>query len=224
MQEDTEETAEEVIKEAVRQITLHSENLSKNFDRKIIFKDISFTLYSGDSLAITGKNGSGKSTLIKILSAVLNQTSGSINLNINNKNIERSLYYNFVGVVSPYLNLYGEFTGYENLHFVSSIRGRGKSDKNKIDEVLKKVGLFDRRNDTLRIYSSGMKQRLKLAFAILHNPLILLLDEPTDNLDSEGIKIVDEIVSEQRKEKIIIVATNNEYEKSYCSKEIRIGE
>ena len=206
--------------QAAGQITLHADNLSKNFDRKIIFKNVSFTLTNGSSIAITGKNGSGKSTLIKILSTVLNQTSGDINLRINGKVIERSRFYNFIGLVSPYLNLYDEFTGYENLKFVSSIRGI--IDKNIINDVLTKVGLYERRNDILRIYSSGMKQRLKIAFAILHNPLILLLDEPTDNLDSEGIKIVDEIVCEYKKDRILIVATNNEYEKSYCEKEIRI--
>lgn len=211
---------EEAIK-AVRQTTLQAENLSKNFDRKTIFKDISFSASGGDSLAITGKNGSGKSTLIKILSAIHTQTTGTINLNINGNVIERSQYYSYIGLVSPYLNLYDEFTGYENLKIISSIRGQ--SDRTKIDDTLKKVGLYERRNDMLRIYSSGMKQRLKIAFAILHDPIVLLLDEPTDNLDTEGIKIVDEIVSNQKKDKILVIATNNEYEKSYCEEEIRIG-
>ena len=211
---------EEAIK-AVRQTTLQAENLSKNFDRKTIFKDISFSASGGDSLAITGKNGSGKSTLIKILSAIHTQTTGTIILNINGNVIERSQYYSYIGLVSPYLNLYDEFTGYENLKIISSIRGQ--SDRTKIDDTLKKVGLYERRNDMLRIYSSGMKQRLKIAFAILHDPIVLLLDEPTDNLDTEGIKIVDEIVSNQKKDKILVIATNNEYEKSYCEEEIRIG-
>lgn len=210
--------------EATRQITFQAENLSKNFDRKLIFKDISFSLSNGDALAVTGRNGSGKSTLVKILCTLLNQTAGALNLNIDGKNIERSRYYNFTGLVSPYLNLYDEFTGYENLQIISNIRRT--FDKNNlqenIDTVLKRVGLYERRNDILRIYSSGMKQRLKIAFAVLHNPLILFLDEPTDNLDAEGIKIVDEIVSEYKKDKIIIVATNNEYEKSYCTKEVKI--
>ena len=220
--------------QAIRQITLLAENLSKNFDRKNIFKDISFSLSSGDSLAITGKNGSGKSTLIKILSALLTQTSGTLEFNIDNINIERSRYHNYIGLVSPYLNLYDEFTGYENLDFISSIRGnsrgksrdnfRGNSGKNIINDILNKVGLYERRNDTLRIYSSGMKQRLKIAFAIMHSPLVLLLDEPTDNLDAEGIKIVDEIVSEYKADRILIVATNNEYEKSYCKTEIRLSD
>jgi heme exporter protein A len=84
------------------------------------------------------------------------------------------------------------------------------------------VGLFERRNDLLKIYSSGMKQRLKIAFAILHKPEILLLDEPTTNLDSEGISIVDEIANEFKKDRILIIATNDPHEKSLCEQEINL--
>jgi heme exporter protein A len=207
------------------QISFQAENLTKKFDRKLIFQDIGFSLTAGDSLAITGKNGAGKSTLIKILSGTLNQSSGTTNLNINGKPVERRHYYMYAGLVSPYLNLYDEFTGYENLKFISSIRGgHGENTMEKnINAVLEKTGLYERRNDILRIYSSGMKQRLKIAFAILHNPVILLLDEPTGNLDTEGIKLVDEIVNEARRNRILIVATNDNYEKSYCEKEIKIN-
>lgn len=207
-------------------ITFATENLFKKFDRKIIFKDISFSLSNGESLAVTGRNGSGKSTLIKILTTLISQTSGSITLNIDNKPVERRNYYNFIGLVSPYLNLYDEFTGYENMQMISNIRGTfNKNDlEENINSTLKKVGLYERRNDILRIYSSGMRQRLKIAFAILHDPQILFLDEPTDNLDAEGIKIVDDIVNDYKENKIIIVATNSEYEKGYCQKEVRIAE
>jgi heme exporter protein A len=203
----------------IRQISFQADNLSKKFDRKTIFKDISLTLTGGDSMAITGKNGSGKSTLIKILSRILNFTSGSLILSLNGKEAEPDRYYNYIGLVSPYLNLYDEFTGYENLKFIADIRGNSQEN---IVSVLKKVGLFERRNDIVRIYSSGMKQRLKIAFAILHEPVILFLDEPTSNLDSEGIKVVDEIVNEYKNDKVLIVATNDDYEKSYCSKQIEL--
>jgi heme exporter protein A len=203
----------------IRQISFQAENLSKKFNRKTIFKDITFALSGGDSLAITGKNGSGKSTLIKILSRVLTFTSGSINLTINSKESEPDSYSNYIGLVSPYLNLYDEFTGYENLKFIADIRGNSHEN---IESVLNRAGLYERRNDIVRIYSSGMKQRLKIAFAIMHNPVILFLDEPTGNLDADGIKIIDEIVNEYKKDRILIVATNDEYEKSYCSREIEL--
>ena len=201
-------------------ISLHAKNLTKTFNRKPIFKDISFEFSHGDSVAITGRNGSGKSTLIKIIANVLNPSSGEININGGKKKIERDDYYKYIGFVSPYLNLYDEFTGYENLLITSKIRG---SSADNINDILKRVGLYERRNDLLRIYSSGMKQRLKLAFAVLHSPNILLLDEPTSNLDKEGISIVTEFANEQKEKGILIIATNDEYEKSLCTKEININ-
>lgn len=200
-------------------IRLTAVNLTKKFDRKIIFENISFELSAGSSLAITGKNGSGKSTLIKTLANVIEKSSGEINFYSDGSEVKKEHYYKHIGFVSPYLNLYDEFTGYENLKIISNIRG---INGDNIDNVLKKVGLYDRRGDLLKIYSSGMKQRLKIAFSILHNPLILLLDEPTSNLDSEGVRIVDEIANDYKKDRILIIATNDENEKSLCESEVNL--
>lgn len=201
-------------------VSLQVSNLRKEFDRRPVFKNLDFSLTNSDSIAITGRNGSGKSTLIKVLANVYTQTSGKIELTLNGKNIERQHYYRYLGFVSPYLNLYDEFTGFENLHFVTKVRGL-KPDS--IDEVLKRVGLFDRRHDLVKIYSSGMKQRLKIAFSIIHDPLILMLDEPTSNLDSEGIKTVDSIAEEYKSGRILIIATNDEHEKNLCKGEINLN-
>lgn len=202
-------------------ISLEVKNLAKNFDRKIIFKEASFTLSNTDSIAITGNNGSGKSTLIKILANTLHPSKGEVQLTINGKSIEERDRYNFTGFVSPYLNLYDEFTAYENLEIVTKLRGL---DKQIIDKILERVGLLSRKNDTMRIFSSGMKQRMKAAFAIIHKPLLLLLDEPTSNLDKEGIKLIDEICEKQKKEGILVIATNDQHEKLICKDEINLNE
>lgn len=201
-------------------ITLEVSGLRKDFDRRPVFKNLNFTLSNSDSLAITGKNGSGKSTLIKVLANTYSQTSGNVKFTIDGKPVERQHFYKYIGFVSPYLNLYDEFTGYENLHFVTKLRGL---QSGIIDDVLKRVGLFERRHDLVKIYSSGMKQRLKLAFAIIHSPLILMLDEPTSNLDAEGISAVDNIAEEYKHERILIIATNDEHERSLCKSDINLS-
>lgn len=188
-------------------IKLTVKNLRKVFNRRLVFNNLNFELNSGQSLIITGKNGSGKSTLIKILSGYLTESSGKIEYQLEGKIIDRENFYRIVGLVSPYLVLYEEFSAFENLQLISKIRGL-KISEEKIKEVLKFVGLFDRRNDFVRTYSSGMKQRIKYASAILHSPSVLLLDEPTSNLDLDGKEIVEKIVFEYRKDKILIVATN----------------
>ena len=200
-------------------ISLRVDKVSKKFNNRKIFENVSFELLEGSSIAITGKNGSGKSTLVKIIAGLLGKTSGGITFSINNKIVKPDFTYNYIGFVSPYLNLYDEFTGYENLKFCSDIRG---INSDGINDVLKRVGLFDRRNDLLKIFSSGMKQRLKLAFGILHNPYLLILDEPTSNLDSDGVKIVDDIAEEYKKDRILIIATNDAHERLLCDKNFNI--
>lgn len=200
-------------------ISLKITNIRKEFDLRPVLKNLNFLLNKGDSLAITGRNGSGKSTLIKILASILLQTSGKIDLTIEGRMIARENYFKYIGMVSPYLNLYDEFTGYENLKLVTGIRGLPDSS---IDEALKRVGLFERRNDMVKIYSSGMKQRLKIAFSIIHSPMILLLDEPTSNLDAQGIELVDEITFEYKQHSILIIATNDQHERTLCEKELNL--
>lgn len=201
-------------------IVLRAENLTKKFNRKVIFENINFELSQGSSTAITGRNGSGKSTLIKIIANLLSSSSGTLNISENSELVKKENFYRYIGFVSPYLNLYDEFTGKENLEIIADIRNIGHDN---IDNVLKRVGLFDRRNDLLKIYSSGMKQRLKIAFSILHNPQILLLDEPTSNLDIDGVGIVDNIAGEYKKDRILIIATNDAHEKSLCESEINLN-
>jgi heme exporter protein A len=201
-------------------IKLQAVNLIKKFDRRIIFENVNFELSPGSSIAITGRNGSGKSTLIKIISRLLGQTSGNIDILDDNKKVRLEQFYKYIGFVSPYLNLYDEFTAYENLKIISDIRSSGHKN---IDNVLERVGLFPRRNDLVKIYSSGMKQRLKIAFSILHNPSVLLFDEPTSNLDIEGVGVVDDIASEYNKNRILIIATNDAHEKSLCSTELNLN-
>lgn len=207
----------------MNKIQLQVKDLKKTFNNRLVFNKLSFELNSGDKFVITGKNGSGKSTLIKILAGVLTETSGKIEYSVDEKKFDRENFYQIVGLVSPYLVLYDEFTAFENLSLFSKIRGLKICDE-EINEILIHVGLYERRNDLVRTYSSGMKQRMKYASAILHNPLVLLLDEPTSNLDAEGKNFVDDLVFNFRKDGIVIVATNETQDFKYGEKIINLDD
>jgi heme exporter protein A len=119
--------------------------------------------------------------------------------------------------------MYDEFTGLENLEVLSRIRADHDITAALIADALRNVGLWDRRNDFVRTYSSGMKQRLKYAFAMLHRPEVLILDEPTSNLDAEGIVMVERCVKEQSSRGMLIVATNDSDEATWCSQRVVLG-
>jgi len=191
---------------------LTATGLKKEFNRRIVFKDISFEVKSGEVLSITGPNGSGKSTLSKIICGLLSPTFGEIVLSRGGTKIDLEEIHEHIGFVSPYIELYGEFTALENLQIESRARGLKWKNENRLLEILDRVGLFNRRNDELRGFSSGMKQRLKYAAALIHDPPVLVLDEPTANLDLAGNDMVFALVEKFRKDKIVVVATNDEKE------------
>ncbi len=201
--------------------SLELQNIIKYFGRRLIFENLSHTFYSGKVYGISGPNGSGKSTLVKIISNLISPTKGKIIHKLNEKVIDDIHLHNYLGFVSPYLFLYDEFTAEENLMHCSRIRGI-KFDKEKSDMFLDQFKLYDRRNDLVRGYSSGMKQRLKYAFALLHNPSVLILDEPTSNLDNNGKEIVYDLIREQVKDRLLIIASNEETDLSLCSDVIEL--
>lgn len=198
-------------------------NIRKSFGRLLVFESVNFELGVGSSLAIAGRNGSGKSTLVKIIAGLLSPSSGEVIYQIDGKKIDKIDWFKYVGFVAPYLQIYDEFTGYENLEILARIRGL-KNYKEKIEDVLKRVNLYSRRYDLVRGYSSGMKQRLKYACALLHEPILLILDEPTSNLDIEGVEMVWAIAEEQKKKGILIVATNEPEELQMCDDVINLDE
>ncbi len=204
-------------------IELRARNISKEFNRRSVLRDISFTLSVGDSLAITGKNGSGKSTLVKILAGVLSPTRGTAEYFAESKKLHPAEAKEKLGFVTPYLQLYDEFSAMENLKLLSMIRSNTSAIAGEAETLLKQFQLWDRRDDFVRAYSSGMKQRLKYVFALLHRPQVLILDEPTSNLDSEGIEIVKTIVARQKQSGILVAATSDSDEASWCRQRIHLG-
>ena len=188
-------------------VSIRGEGLKKVFNRRIIFEDVSFALEGARTMLISGRNGSGKSTLVKIIAGLLTPTKGTVSVDgtgARNEFDRRAA----IGMVSPYLQMYDEFSAAENLKFAMAIRGM-RLDRDYADDLLKRVALYQRRDDPVRTYSSGMKQRVKYAFAMIHRPAVLILDEPMSNLDADGITIVRAIMAEHRNAGILIVATND---------------
>ncbi len=200
-------------------------DIEKKFVTKTIFKKVNINLKNGSSLALTGRNGSGKSTLIKIIAGLLAATKGNCTLNIKGKKIFKEHLYRYTGFVAPYLNLYDELSAYENLEFFTVMKSNGKkADKEYINSLLERVNLYNRRYDFVKDFSSGMKQRLKLAFSIINSPPLLLMDEPRTNLDTYGIDIAYGIIEEQIKQGILILATNEKEDTAMCAQSLNIEE
>lgn len=200
-------------------------SLSKSFSGKTIFKNLSLKISNKNSITVTGNNGSGKSTLIKVLANILRPSAGSVEINENNLLLPKEKLFRKIGLISPYLNLYDELTGFENLDFFLKLKTFNIDDKSaeeKVNSLLKEVNLFDKRNETVKNYSSGMKQRLKLAFAILNDPEILFMDEPRSNLDKQGIEIMINIANRHKEKGVLIIATNDAEDKLICDDLINI--
>ena len=197
------------------QYSLTLNNLTKSFGRRLIFKNINSEFFSGNIYGFAGSNGSGKSTLAKIVVGLLTPNSGKVIHSLDNKVITPEELHTQVGFVSPYLVLYDEFTAEENIKLSLSIRGL-EFNRSSVDELLNEFGLYRRRNDFLKAYSSGMKQRMKFIFALVHNPMFLLFDEPTSNLDIKGKDTVYKIIERESKEKLIILASNELNDLELC--------
>lgn len=197
-------------------------NISKYFGERKIFSNINFEISSGSSVAITGPNGSGKTTLIRIISGLLNPTEGKVTYTANGSVLNDREKFNQLGLVGPYLELYGDLTAMENLSFFSKMK-RIKNEQEIIPELLDKMNLTGHEDDLVKNYSSGMKQRLKYVFALLASPSVLLLDEPASNLDNEGIHTVYEIMERQKSNGILIIATNDEADLKYGDRQIAIA-
>ena len=206
---------------STNQYSIQGESISKNFGRRVIFKNLSFQFDTNGVYGISGPNGSGKSTLIKIVAGINSPSLGKINHKENQKEIVPEKLHNYLGFVSPYLVLYEEFSAWENLEQFAKIRNV-KFNKEKIELLLNDFLIYDRKDDLVKTYSSGMKQRMKFIFALMHSPKLILLDEPTSNLDDEGKNTVYKIVKRESEENIVIIASNEKTDLALCSETIML--
>lgn len=166
-------------------------NLTKKFGYLTAVKELSFTINKGNVYGILGPNGSGKSTTLGIVLNVVNKTGGDFKWFDGNTTTHNALKK--VGAIIERPNFYPYMTAAQNLKLVCKIKG---VDYNKVEEKLEIVGLLERKNSKFSTYSLGMKQRLAIASALLNDPEILILDEPTNGLDPQGIHQIREIIKQ----------------------------
>ena len=189
--------------------TLAARDLEKRFGSRRVFMGVSFELRTGQSLAVTGRNGSGKSTLLMLLLGLYRPAQGRTSYLLDDRPLDDRDIRLCTSLVSPYLNLYDQLTGEENLTFFATLGGINLTGK-RINELLALVGLEGRGVDPVAAYSSGMKQRLKYAVALLKDPAFLFLDEPTSNMEADGKQIVRQIINSRRRDSILVIATNEQ--------------
>jgi len=190
------------------QIALH--NAGKRFNREWIFRHLDYEFISGKSYAIIGPNGSGKSTLLQSISGASLLSEG----NVEYKNVNDSDVYKNISIAAPYLQLVEEMTLNEFLNFHSSLKSWLPSLTSQ--EIISTIQLEKAKHKQIRYFSSGMKQRVNLAQAIFSNVTVVLLDEPTTNLDDEGILLYNNLVNKFCANRLLIVSSNDKQDYNFC--------
>jgi ABC-type multidrug transport system ATPase subunit len=200
--------------------TIQVKNASKRFHNEWIFKNLDLELSSGDTLAITGGNGSGKSTLLKCLSGAIPLTSGTIQYQAGSTQISEEHWFRSLALATPYLELPEEFTLSEviNFHF----QFKNPLQNRTTTEILEILGLEKHKSKAISQFSSGMKQRVKLALAIFSEVPFLLLDEPTTNLDTQGLSWYLKLIQQYSPGRILVICSNDPREYDFCEKKITL--
>lgn len=195
-------------------------NAGKRYNREWIYRGVALTLSSQNAYAITGPNGSGKSTLLQAIGGMLQLSEGKIQYAIGNKQLINEEVYQQVTFCAPYLDVIEEMTLLEFLQFHNQFKPFFHSVTAK--DIITEIGLQSAATKQIRYYSSGMKQRVKLAQAIFSETGMVLLDEPCSNLDARGIELYHSLIQKYCKERLVIVCSNDEVEYSFCNEVISI--
>lgn len=193
-------------------------NLGKRYNREWIFRNLSVQFNINKHYAITGPNGSGKSTLLQIIGGSTIYNEGEIFYHESDKTIEPEKFFKKISFAAPYLELIEEMTLIEFFAFHQKMKGWLSSIDTK--EIIFMLGLEKSSYKQIRYFSSGMKQRVKLAQAIFSNVPAVLLDEPLTNLDDEGILLYHSLIKNYCNNRLVIVSSNDKNEYSFCEEKI----
>jgi ABC-type multidrug transport system ATPase subunit len=194
----------------------------KRFNRDWIFRKLSYQFYSGRKYAITGPNGSGKSTLLLVIGGAIAASEGKIECKVGDKVIAEENVFRHISVAAPYLEVIEEMTLLEFLEFHKKFKPF--TGGITVYDVIDLVSLTYASRKQIRYFSSGMKQRVKLAQAFFSDTACVLLDEPCTNLDEDGIALYHKLIKEYTQDRLVIISSNERQEYAFCEEEIRMGE
>lgn len=194
----------------------------KRFNREWIFRNADLEFSSSNSYAITGPNGSGKSTFLQCIGGMLQLSEGSISYNRSGSDITQEKAHAHISFCAPYMEVIEEMTFTEFLEFHHQFKPLMPGFS--IKKIIAEVGLEAAAEKQIRFYSSGMKQRVKLAQAILFDTAVVLLDEPCSNLDTKGIDLYHSLIANFCKDRLVIVCSNDEVEYRFCREVLSIRE
>lgn len=198
-------------------------NIGKRYNFEWIFRKVNYDFTSENNYVILGANGSGKSTLLQVIAGNLTHSEGDFKFQISDSIVETENLFKELSYCAPYLDLFEEFTLTESIAFQEQFKPfQAGLDIKKIIELSE---LEKSKDKQLKYFSSGMKQRVRLALAVLADTPLLLLDEPASNLDKKAIDWYQKLVTDYSKNRLIIVASNQqEYEYPFCNKQLNIEE
>ena len=183
--------------------------LTKKFDQFVAVDGLSFTVKEGEVLGFLGPNGAGKSTTMKVITGFLSPSSGSVKIDGNDISQRSLKAKSLIGYLPEGAPSYGDMTTIEFLRFIAQVRGfRGEEIDKRVEHVIAEVALEAVREQTIETLSKGFKRRVGLAQAIMHDPKVLILDEPTDGLDPNQKHHVRELIKNLAKDKIVIISTH----------------
>lgn len=201
-------------------ITLIAKGLGKAYGKRHVVRDLNVVVHSGECLGIIGPNGSGKSTVVRMLGGLQRPDTGSVELQENN--ITMPDVVSRTGLIAPWLHVYEEFTATELLRLQLRLHGQA-DDEVGIAQTLERLDMAPRAHDAVRELSSGLRQRVLLALAVLRTPAVLLMDEPSITLDAPGKQLVRaEIERHRGLGGVVILATNDDEERTWCTTSIQL--
>lgn len=193
----------------------------KRFNREWIFRKLTYQFHAGGSYAITGPNGSGKSTLLQVIAGAMTASEGKINYTVNGRAVDAENIFRHISLAAPYQEVIEEMTLREFLTFHQKFKPFVQGWN--VSGIISYVNLERAADKQIRYFSSGMKQRVKLAQAFFSESACLLLDEPCTNLDIDGIELYQRLIAEQAATRIVIVSSNDKTEYGFCREVLSMG-